>query len=241
MKNAVKFTKEGSINFGYEKKGDFLEFFVKDTGKGILEEHQRIIFERFRQTEDGFSRGYEGSGLGLSISKAYVEMLGGKIWVESGLEKGSTFYFTIPYTEVTDEKKVIDIEGPHEGSGPQINSLNILIAEDNEQSEMLISIATAMFSKNIFKATTGEEAVEICRANPDLDLVFMDIKMPQMNGYEATALIRQFNKDVIIIAQTAYALIGDKEKAINAGCNDYVTKPLSKAVIQGLILKYFSK
>ena len=136
---------------------------------------------------------------------------------------------------------MIDIEGPHEGSGPQINSLNILIAEDNEQSEMLISIATAMFSKNIFKATTGEEAVEICRANPDLDLVFMDIKMPQMNGYEATALIRQFNKDVIIIAQTAYALIGDKEKAINAGCNDYVTKPLSKAVIQGLILKYFSK
>ena len=98
-----------------------------------------------------------------------------------------------------------------------------------------------MFSKKIFKATTGEEAVEICRANPDIDLVFMDIKMPQMNGYEATALIRQFNKDVIIIAQTAYALIGDKEKAINAGCNDYVTKPLSKAVIQGLILKYFSK
>ncbi len=241
VKNAIKFTTQGSITVGYEKKGNILEFFVKDTGKGIRQEHQQLIFERFMQAEDGFARGFEGSGLGLSISKAYAEILGGELWVESEYGIGSTFYFTIPYDAFNEERQVLNIEVPYDGVKHQINNLKILIVDDNEQSEMLLSIAIEMFSKVIFKAKNGIEAVECCRAHADIDLVFMDIKMPEMDGYEATRQIRQFNTDVVIIAQTAYVLMGDKEKAIAAGCNDYVAKPLNIAVIQGLMQKHFGK
>ena len=110
----------------------------------------------------------------------------------------------------------------------QIKDLKILIAEDDETSEMLITMAVKIFSKEVLKVRTGVEAVEACRNNPDIDLVLMDIKMPEMDGYEATRQIRQFNKDVVIIAQTAFALTGDREKAIEAGCNDYISKPIKK-------------
>jgi len=244
VKNAIKFTHKGSIEFGYNLKPTEpveLEFFVKDTGIGIRQEHKKFIFDRFRQGNESLTRNYEGSGLGLSISKAFVKMLGGKIWVESEEGKGSVFYFTIPYNVEPEEKNVIKNVVSADRAENQIKDLKILIAEDDEGSEKLITMAAKIFGKEVLKARTGVEAIEACRNNPDIDLVLMDIKMPEMDGYEATRQIRQFNKDVVIIAQTAYALTGDREMAIEAGCNDYISKPIKKAELMALIQKYFNK
>jgi hypothetical protein len=241
VKNAIKYSDKGSIGLGYEKKGKYLEFFVKDTGIGIPKDRQEAIFDRFVQADIGDKRAFKGAGLGLSISKAYVEMLGGKIWVESEEGKGSTFYFTIPYNDEATDKNVIQNVVWSEGADNQIKDLKILIAEDDEGSEKLLTVVVKMFGKEVLKARTGVEAIEACRNNPDIDLVFMDIQMPEMNGYEATRQIRQFNQDVVIIAQTAYALTGDRELAIEAGCNDYIPKPIKKDNLMVLIQKYFKK
>lgn len=249
VKNAIKFTKEGSIEFGYVLKMNnetvnpsqnaVLEFYVKDTGIGIPKDRQEAIFERFIQADIINKMARQGAGLGLSITKAYVEMLGGKIRVESEEGIGSIFYFTLPYNVELKEKKSIKNIEVTDSSENLIKNLKILIAEDDEASEMLISINISEFSNEIIKAKTGTEAVEICRNNPDIDLILMDIQMPVMNGYEATQQIRQFNKDVVIIAQTAYGLFGDREKALDAGCDDYISKPIKKIELQALIQKYF--
>ncbi|MDP8219293.1 MAG: ATP-binding protein, partial [Candidatus Theseobacter exili] len=232
VKNAIKFTYKGSIEFGYVKKGEYLEFFVKDTGAGILMSQQKLIFERFRQASESHDRGYEGNGLGLSIAKSYVEMLDGKIWVESEEGKGSIFYFTIPYNAVLEEKSAIRKDVSEEDKEVQVKKLKILIAEDDKISNFLLTSALQKIWKEVLHAKTGVEAVEHCRNNPDLDLVLIDIKMPVMDGYEATRQIRQFNKDVIIIAQTACGFSGDREKAIEAGCNDYISKPINYALLK---------
>jgi signal transduction histidine kinase/ActR/RegA family two-component response regulator len=241
VKNAIKFTNDGSIEFGYQKKGKYLEFFVKDTGIGISEKQKKIIFERFRQGSESYSRNYEGSGLGLSISKSYVEMLGGKICVESEEGKGSTFYFTIPYDAVLEEKNVIKNAVSEEDKEIQIKKLKILVAEDDEISDSLISRTLQKISKEVLHVRTGVEAVVACCNNTDIDLILMDIRMPDMDGYEATRQIRQFNTNVVIIAQTAYAFSGDNEKAIEAGCNDYISKPIKKTFLYELIKKYCNK
>jgi CheY-like chemotaxis protein len=238
VKNAIKFTYKGFIELGYMKKDKLIEFYVKDTGIGIKPEQKDIIFERFIQGSESLNRNYEGTGLGLAISKAYVEMLGGKIWVESEFEKGSTFYFTIPYNYRTQKNEVVN--NPIEnGSDQHINNLKILIVEDDETSEKLINIVVEKFSKEVINVNNGVEAIRICRNNPDLDLILMDINIPEMNGYEATSQIRKFNKEVIIFAQTAYALSGEREKAIAAGCNDYLPKPISQNLLLELIKKHF--
>ena len=241
VKNAIKFTYKGSIEFGYVKKGEYLEFFVKDTGAGILMSQQKLIFERFRQASESHDRGYEGNGLGLSIAKSYVEMLDGKIWVESEEGKGSIFYFTIPYNAVLEEKSAIRKDVSEEDKEVQVKKLKILIAEDDKISNFLLTSALQKIWKEVLHAKTGVEAVEHCRNNPDLDLVLIDIKMPVMDGYEATRQIRQFNKDVIIIAQTACGFSGDREKAIEAGCNDYISKPINYALLKELIKKHCNK
>src|SRR5450759_338236 len=241
VKNAIKFTFEGSIEFGYEKKGEYLEFFVKDTGVGISQNQKELIFERFRQGSESINRKYEGSGLGLSICKSYVEMLDGKIWVESEERKGSTFYFTIPYNAVSEEKNAIKNAVTAEDKEVQIKNLKILVAEDDEISYILLTSMLQKISNELLHAKTGVEVVESCRNNPDLDLVLMDIKMPDMDGYEATHQIRQFNTDIIIIAQTAYAFSGDREKAIESGCNDYISKPINKTLMYEIIQKHFNK
>ena len=237
VKNAIKFTFVGSIELGYEKKGEFLEFYVKDTGIAIPEERQEAIFDRFVQAHAGNRRAFQGVGLGLSISKAYVEMLGGRIRVESEEGKGSVFHFTIPYNPQAENSSARDV--PAAEKEIQIKPLKILIAEDDEKSEILISITIRKFGKEILKAGNGVEAVELCRRNPDLDLILMDIEMPGMDGYEAARQIRQFNKDIVIIAQTAYAFPGEREKAIAAGCNDYIAKPFNKTSLITLLKKYF--
>lgn len=243
VKNALKFTDSGSIEFGYVKKGKYLEFFIRDTGLGISNSQQKIIFERFRQANDTISRSHEGSGLGLAISKAYVEMLGGQIWVESQEGKGSCFYFTLPFgtkpvakNTIVPPKIVVD-----EKTENEIKDLKVLIVEDDPISKLLITIAVKPYSKEILKVSTGFEAIEACRNNPDIDLVMMDINMPEMGGYEATKTIRQFNKDLIIIAQTANGMQSDRDEAIEAGCTDYISKPINIAALSDLIQKYFKK
>ncbi len=216
-----------------------LVFYVKDTGIGIPQSRQKAIFDRFVQADISDARAFEGAGLGLSISKAYLEMLGGKIWVESDAGVGSTFYFSIPYQPKLQLSKVADIPetiGKHE-----INDLKILVAEDDEASAMLISMAMKSFSKQVLRVRNGLAVVESCRNNPDIDLVLMDIKMPGMDGYEATSKIREFNKNVFIIAQTAFGLSDDRDKALAAGCNDYISKPLDIALLKSKILFHFTK
>jgi CheY-like chemotaxis protein len=240
VKNAIKYTKHGSIEFGYDKRGDNLEFYVKDTGIGIPEDRQEAIFERFIQAdiEDRMAR--QGAGLGLAITKAYVEMLGGKIWLESEEGVGSAFYFTLPY-QAESLKEIVNEQPDNSMKVEQQRKLKILIVEDDEVSEMLLDKTIKMFGKEIIKARTGIEAVEACKANADIDLVLMDIRLPEISGYEATQQIREFNKDVIIIAQTAYGLAGNNAKAIAAGCNDYIAKPIKKEELIGLIYKYFKE
>ncbi|HZK94881.1 MAG TPA: PAS domain S-box protein [Prolixibacteraceae bacterium] len=240
VKNAIKYSKEGSIELGYIKRDETLVFYVKDTGIGIPKDRQVAIFERFIQADIGNRRAYEGAGLGLSIAKAYVEMLGGKIWVESEEGKGSTFYFTLPYNTEHEEKTVVENIVKADVEENQMKKLKILIAEDDESSDKLISIVVWKFGKEIINVATGTKAVEVCRNNSDIDLVLMDIQMPDMDGYEATRQIRQFNKDVVIIAQTAFALTGNREKAIAAGCNDYISKPIKKDELLSLIQKYMN-
>jgi CheY-like chemotaxis protein len=240
IKNAIKYSDKGSIEFGYTVKEEFLEFYVKDTGIGVPKNRQEAIFERFIQADISDKMARQGAGLGLAISKAYIEMLGGKIWIESevenpttGTEGGSTFRFTLPYKNGTINKTIAKTKNPKPVEANIKGSLKILIAEDDEPSKLLVSIAVRKLNSEILYAKTGKEAVDACHKNPDIDLVLMDIQMPEMNGYDASREIRKFNSEIIIIAQTAYALKGDKEKALEAGCNDYIPKPIdSRELIQ---------
>lgn len=242
VKNAIKYSEKGSIEFGYElpEKGNkVFQFYVKDSGIGIPNDRKEAIFERFIQADIIDTRVHQGAGLGLAITKAYVEMLGGQIWVKSEEGLGSTFYFTL--TNFTEEivKSTVPDRKTNKQDNHNISGLKILIAEDDETSEMLLSIAIKRLSKDIIKVRNGFDAVEACRHNTDLDLVLMDIQMPKMNGYDATRNIRQFNKDIVIIAQTAYGLSGDRDKALEAGCNDYISKPINNNKLKKIIEKHF--
>jgi len=241
VKNAIKYTNAGAIEFGVStgSTNKTIEFYVKDTGAGIPEDRQEAIFERFIQADISDKKALQGAGLGLSIAKAYIEMLGGTIRVESEVGKGSAFYFTIPCNASQQEENVDDTILLAGEKSNHVSNLKILIGEDDEGSAILISMVVKNISRELINVCTGTEVVEVCRKTPDIDLVLLDIKMPEMNGYEASRQIRQFNKDVIIIAQTAYALAGDREKAIEAGCNDYVSKPIRKEKLMEVVQKYF--
>lgn len=241
IKNSIKYSCKGFIQIGCSIKGKFIEFFVKDTGIGIPQNRQEAIFERFIQADVTDKKAYQGAGLGLSIAKSYVELLGGEIWLESQENIGTTFYFTIPFKP----EKAIEpaIKETEQLAEPMIDidNLKILIAEDDSTSEKLLTLGVGKFSRQILTVKTGTEAVAFCRTHPDIDLILMDIQMPGMDGYEATRQIRLFNKNVIIIGQTASVLSGDREKAIMAGCNDYIPKPIKVDDLQEMIRKYFKK
>ncbi len=239
LKNAIKFTSKGQIEFGYELKENAIQFFVKDTGIGIDKDVQETIFNRFTQEEQGHTRQYEGAGLGLAISKAYVDMLEGKIWLESEKNKGTTFNFSIPYQAPA--QPVQNINDPKKEKKILKKKINILIAEDEDYSYTYLSIALKDYYKNIYRAKNGNEAILFVRDNPQTDLVLMDIKMPELNGFEATGKIREFNKDIIIVAQTAYAFSDDRDKALEAGCNDYISKPMKGDTLLTIINQYFSE
>jgi len=190
-------------------------------------------------TDIGDIRASQGSGLGLSICKAYVEILGGKIWLDSEENKGTTFYFTLPYKLFSKTLESNDNAKNIEKKTNFMKSLKILIVEDDKASDMHLSILLEENAKEILHATNGPDAIELCHQHPDINLILMDIKLPDVNGYEVTMRIRDFNKEVVIIAETAYAMKGDREKVLEAGCNDYITKPIDEGELLKTISKYF--
>ena len=233
LNNAIKYTPNGKVEFGYKKIDDKLEFYVKDTGIGIPAERQKAIFERFIQSDIDDTEAYQGNGLGLTIARSYVDLLGGDMRLVSQESKGSQFYFTIPYkTYHLDSPDTIH---PAEENKKKTKKPKVLIVEDETFTMDYLSIILKNICSEIIRADNGIDAVNICRRNPDIDLILMDIKMPLMNGYDAAKEIRTFNKEVIIIAQTAYAMPGDREKALEAGCNDYISKPINKEVLISMI------
>jgi hypothetical protein len=227
IKNALKYTNEGSVEFGYKQENGILKFYVTDTGIGIPPDLQDKMFERFRQEELSVTREYEGAGLGLSITKAYVEMLGGTIWMESTPREGSTFYFTLPYSK----PGVKDYKSPRAMVGKDDTlpeGLTVLVAEDDKTSLLLIEEIIEENSIDIITASNGKEAVERVKANNDIDMVLMDLKMPEMDGYQATKQIKEIKPNILVIAQTAFASNSDRKKALEAGCDEYISKPISR-------------
>ncbi len=236
IKNAIKFTLEGTVSFGYRlvesDVGHQIEFFVEDTGIGIPVNKQQVIFDRFVQADIEDTRVFEGSGLGLSISKAYAEMLAGSLTVQSEEGKGSMFTLIIPHiTDSVVEQKQNFGTAKIQNDVPEFFDTDLLIVEDEEVSADYLEIVVKNNFRSIFVARNGVEAIELVKANPGIGVVLMDIKMPVMGGNEATQEIRKFNKEVIIIAQTAFVFRGDKERALDAGCNAYLTKPINRKTL----------
>ncbi len=233
IENAIKYTQEGEIHFGYKvlkninigEKTKKLQFYVRDTGIGIPQNKLNVVFDRFRQADDSHTRIFGGTGLGLAISKNIAQLLGGDINVVSMENKGSVFYFTIPIIDKSNKLR--------KGKRPKINyneinwsDKTVLIAEDVESNFYLLETLLKRTKINIIWSNNGEKAVKEFQQNKNIDLILMDMQMPIMNGFEATKIIKEMNKDLPILAVTAFALAGDKEKIIASGCNDYISKPI---------------
>ena len=236
INNAIKFTKEGEVEFGFEIKAERIQFFVKDSGIGIEKELQEMIFERFSQADVSVTRGYEGAGLGLAICKGLVEIIGGKIWLESELSKGSIFYFSLPFAPHQSKKKYTS----EEQTASQVNqNLIILIAEDDFLNYKYLKSILEKEHHAVLYAENGQIAVDMVKNNPEIDIVLMDIKMPVLDGIEAANRIKAFKPELPIIAQTAYAFDSEKEKILQTGAfNSYVTKPINyKELLEIIVLQ----
>ena len=238
VNNAIKYSINGSIEYGYDLSGDTIQFYVKDTGIGIAPEQYDKIFDRFSQVEISLSRKYDGAGLGLAICKGLVELLGGKIWVESELGKGTTFYFTLPY---------VSADVPY-NDGIRSNVLplagargKVLIAEDDWISSQYISTILSKWDINVIQADNGAHAVDAVRNTSDIDLILMDIRMPVMDGIEAAKIIKKLRPDIPIIAQTAYAFNEEKSEILSLGFDDYLSKPLEPKTLSKMIKRYLKK
>lgn len=230
LSNAVKFTLHGSIEFGYQlnDKGQIL-FCVRDTGIGIPSDKLDIIFERFGQIVDNQHINKKGTGLGLTISYNLARMLGGDLWVESVERKGSTFYFSIPYQLVEPSaNNQIEIQSTDEELQAVLKGKTILIAEDEDYNFLYFKHLLKDLQLAILWAKTGLEAVEMVKQNPDICLVLMDCKMPVMDGFEATREIKKLSPHLPVLMQTAYTSGDDQEKARQAGCDAFITKPISR-------------
>ncbi|HEY9169754.1 MAG TPA: PAS domain S-box protein [Lutibacter sp.] len=238
--NAVKFTEEGKITIGYHLLEGDLEFFIQDTGRGIKQDKLQTVFEAFTQEDTAMTRGYEGSGLGLAIAKGFVTSLNGDIWVTSKEGKGSIFYFTIPYNSNVLKAVNEKIFPPAINKPKGDNKPLVLVAEDDEINFLFIEALLELADCDYLHAINGKEAVEICKQDIDISFVLMDIKMPIMNGLEATKIIKGFRPNLPIIATTAYSLTGDEEKFLEAGFDGYYAKPIKKEILDKLIEKYIS-
>lgn len=241
VKNAVKFTDSGSVTLSYSiSESEGITFSVKDTGIGIDKKYRDLIFERFRQVDDTHTREYGGTGLGLTIVKRIADLLEGKLWFESAPGDGTEFFFRLPPDKVHFKKSKAEkrTEKPEKGN---MVGLKILIVEDEQSNYLFLKTVLKRIKIETLHAENGKVAIDLVKKTSDIDLVLMDIKMPEMNGYEATTIIKSIKPDLPVIAQTAYALPGDREKAINAGCDGYLEKPIDRLTLIGLIKEFSGK
>jgi signal transduction histidine kinase/CheY-like chemotaxis protein len=239
--NAIKYTNEGYVTFGYEieerEECDFIKIQIKDTGVGISAEYHNTIFERFQRIENDKAIEVGGLGLGLAISKAYVEIMGGYITVSSNVPNGSIFtvYIPLKFDKENSETKV-------DSTAHLVTekcTKYILVAEDDNINYMLIKKMLEPTGCSIIRAENGEIAVQKCQENEAIHLVLMDIKMPVMNGYEAFEMIKKIKPDLPVIAQTAYSTAEDKERIDDLGFTNYISKPINKEKLLELVKKYF--
>jgi PAS domain S-box-containing protein len=242
LENSLKFTDKGFIEFGYTFRtdaalGPLIEFFVRDTGIGIAKEKHNMIFERFRQADDSNTRKYGGTGLGLTICKNLLQLLNGDIRLESDLGKGTTFYVTLPLTTTA----AVDVPKPMPRELPEYSGIlqdrTILIVEDEESNYFLLERILKRTNANVVWAKNGIDAISMANKG-NIDLILMDIRMPVMDGYEATGEIRKFNQTIPVIAQTAYALKGERERSLAAGCNGYISKPIDTRDFLDTVIKF---
>ncbi|MBN2237606.1 MAG: response regulator [Bacteroidales bacterium] len=237
LKNAIKFTESGVVKFWCdevtENNKTALKFYVQDTGIGIPLEKTDLIFDVFRQVDDSHSRKFGGVGIGLTVVKKLVTMLGGEVGVESTVDHGSTFFFTV--RNYVKDEFLPKIKNVSEQELTVSANTKALIVEDDEASYFLLKLLLEKYKIESDWASDGETALEIIRKNPKYKLVFMDINMPVLNGYDTTKAIRKSSPDQIIIAQTAYAIEGDREKVLEAGCNAYMSKPISPKKLHSIL------
>ena len=239
IKNAIKFTDNGFIELDLKRASQSLVFSVKDTGRGIPENRLAAIFERFIQADLKNTRGHEGSGLGLSISKAYVDFLGGTIWVESEVGKGTTFYFSLPYDAIENEKiekntNIRTLELDH-------SQIKVLVVEDEEDNFQYLNIVLTKMGIHVERTSNGLDAIMRLKQKHDFSFVLMDIKLPDISGIDVTKEIRKFDTQTPIIAQSAYLVSGYKDSYTNDGFNDYLMKPIKKESIQNIVNRYVSQ
>ncbi len=238
ISNAIKFTDKGNVEFGYTvKNNDLLQFYVKDNGPGLSKEEQDMIFEKYMLVDKPDSKTKSESGLGLAIAKAYIELLGGKIWVESIENKGSTFYFTIAYNKEPGSNT-------HETTMEDKNNWSdktFLIVEDDKSSSRFLQEVLKRTGARLIFTSDGEKAIEICEAEENLDLILMDVQLPTLSGYEATKRIKKMRPNLPVIAQTANAFADERNKAMEAGCSEYITKPLNKEKLLTIINSVLKK
>jgi len=238
LENAIKFTTEGYIEFGYTLKENYLEIYIKDTGIGISLERQDSIFDRFTKEDNKLSNNFSGLGLGLSIAKKNTELLGGKIILKSQKGRGTTFTISIPYKplQISKSKKLIkNLETK------KAHSHTILIADDEEINYLYLEILLKENCKincKIIHAKNGKEAIMYCKETAEISIVFMDLKMPLIDGYEAMRAIKKIRPNLTIIAQTAYASDDDVKKILKSGFDNYLSKPIKDTVFKKLIKKY---
>jgi signal transduction histidine kinase len=236
ISNAIKFTYQGFVNFGYKREGDLLIFSVRDSGIGIDKKLQKMVFDRFIQIDSGNDRIEGGTGLGLSIAKAYVEKLGGEIWLESEKARGSHFHFSLPYIE----DSTVKTKERKKEAAVKVQKRKVLIVEDVESNEILLKGMLKKYPFDIVVARTGNEALDLFKKEQKLDFILMDLKLPDIDGFTVTARIREIDKEIPIIAQTAYAFAEDRKKALQAGCNDLLSKPITRRTLSKLIDTLFS-
>jgi two-component system, sensor histidine kinase and response regulator len=237
VENAIKFTDGGNIVIGCEHFNNDIVFFVKDKGMGISPDFKDRIFFSFSQADEEINKEFEGLGLGLSISKGLVELMGGKIWYNSVPGQGTEFYFSIPL--IKNETKIarVDLNGKtvHGNS-----TTKVLIVEDDETNYYILYFYFYNSNLELLWATDGIEAINIFKENPDISMVLMDLKLPHLDGFEATSEIKSINKQVPVIAVTSYAGIEQRQKAIHAGCDDIIVKPVNKQLLFEKLSKYLS-
>ncbi len=235
--NAIKFTKEGLIEFGITKgENSEIIFFVKDTGIGIRPDKQAIIFDRFRQAEDRSStRKYGGTGLGLSIVKGILELFHSRIWLESEEGNGSTFYFNY---SLNGDGEVHDVSQAKAEMPSVLNGRAILIVEDDRLNALYLKELLSKYHINLLHAGSGQEALLIVNGHPEINIILMDIRLPDTNGLILTQSIKKIKPGMVIIAQTAYASASDAKDCLDAGCEDYISKPINPQKLIEILNKY---